>query len=109
MSYKVFFFQTSNRRYPVKEFIESQEFNLQARINKSIRLLIDYGVSLRQPYVKKISGNIYELRIRGSIPVRIFYVRIQNNFCLLHAYKKKSQKIPRRELMVAIDRSKELI
>lgn len=107
--WKVYFFQTARGDHPVKNFIILQNEASQARINKSIRLLINYGPFLKPPYIKKIKGKIFELRVRGNNPVRIFYIQKQNSIFLLHAFKKKSQKTPLRELKTAIDRSREII
>lgn len=107
--WKVYFFQTSRKHYPVKEFIENQSFSVQARINKSIRLLVNHGPFLKPPYIKKLDHNLYELRIKTQIAIRIFYSPKNNCYYLLHAFKKKSQKTPSRELKVALDRIKQLI
>lgn len=107
--WKVYFFQTSRRHYPVKEFIENQSLSVQARINKSIRLLINHGPFLKPPYIKKIAHNLYELRIKTQTTIRIFYSPKNNCYYLLHAFKKKSQKTPSWELKVALDRIKQLI
>lgn len=43
----------------------------------------------------------FELRIHGEQAVRIFYTFYDNRVILLHAYKKKSDMIPAKELMLA--------
>lgn len=109
MKWKVRFFQTARGSYPVKEFIEKQNFPIQAKINKSIRLLINYGPFLKPPYSKKLQGKLYELRIIGKVSIRIFYTPYNNQYFLLHVIKKKAQKIPKKEIKTALDRMKELI
>ncbi len=109
MSWKVYFFQTKRDDYPVKKFIEEQDLPTQTRIAKSIRLLIDHGPFLKPPYIKKLRDKLYELRITGKIAIRIFYSPNNNAYYLLHAFKKKTQKTPIRELKVALDRMTELI
>lgn len=106
MGWKVLFFQTVRGNYPVKEFIEEQDRSTQTRIAHSIRLLIDYGPFLKPPDIKKLQDKLYELRITGKISIRIFYSIINGKYYLLHAFKKKTQKIPARELKVALDRMK---
>ena len=66
MAWKVLFFQTARGEYPVKEFIEKQDGNTVAKINLSIRLLIDYGPFLKPPDIKKLQNKLYELRIQGN-------------------------------------------
>lgn len=106
MSWKVNFFQTSRGDYPVKDFIKEQDESIYAKILLSIQLLQNNGPFLKPPYIKKLQNRLYELRISGKIPIRIFYTILNNEYYLLHGYKKKSQKTPARELKVAIDRMK---
>lgn len=108
-NFKVYFFQTARRTYPVKEFMEEQNEEVYTRILRSIRLLRDGGPFLRPPDTKKIDKNLYELRIRGKESIRIFYKKTDQGYLLLHAFKKKTQKIPRRELKLAVDRMKQLV
>lgn len=107
--WKVYFFQTNRKNYPVKEFIEEQDLPTQAKTARYIRLLADNGPFLKPPYIKKLTDNLYELRISGGIAVRIIYTISQNQYYLLHAFKKKTQKTPPRELQTALDRKEELI
>jgi len=67
------------------------------------------GPFLKPPYTKKLQANLYELRISGKIAVRILYTIVNNEFYLIHAFKKKKQKNPAKELKVAIDRLKQII
>jgi phage-related protein len=55
-------------------------------------------------YVKKIQKQIWELRIRGKIEVRILYTVKNSNVYLLSWFIKKSQKTPISELRKAISR-----
>lgn len=109
MAWKVHFFKTSRGDLPVKDFIKKQDKYLLTRTNLSIRLLINNGPYLKPPYSKKLQGKLYELRISGKIAVRIFYTIRNGEYFLLHAFKKKSQKTPLKELKTALDRMKELV
>ncbi len=109
MAWKVLFFQTARGNFPVKEFIEEQDRTTITRINLSIRLLIDYGPFLKPPDIKKLQNRLYELRIPGKSSVRIFYTIIKGEYYLLHAFIKKSQKTPVKELKVAIDRMRKIV
>lgn len=59
-----------------------------------------YGLEGAHPYVKKLTGtSLWEIRILGGDSIRIFYVTMKiKTFFLLHAFKKKSQKTPSKEL-----------
>lgn len=107
--YKVYFFETARGTYPVEEFMDEQNEEVYTRILRSIKLLRDGGPFLRPPDVKKIDKNLYELRIRGKEAIRIFYTKTDQGYLLLHAFKKKTQKIPMKELKLAVDRMKKVI
>lgn len=107
--WKVNFFQTARGEYPVKDFIEQQDISTQTKIAHSIRLLINYGPFLKPPDIKKLQDKLYELRIPGKIAIRILYTPASGEYCLLQAFKKKSQKTPRKEIEIALDRIKEII
>lgn len=109
MKWIINFFQTSRGDYPVKTFIEEQDKNTYARIIHSLELLEIYGPYLKLPYIKKLQGKLYELRISGKIAIRIFYVLHKNEYYLLHVFKKKGQKTPVRELKTGLDRLSTII
>jgi phage-related protein len=109
MSWNVKFFQTARGLYPVKEFIEQLDETTYAKILHSIQLLYNNGPFLKPPYIKKLQDKLYELRISGKPAIRIFYTISKDEYYLLHAFKKKSQKTPTKELKTALDRLKEII
>jgi phage-related protein len=104
MTWKVLFFQTARGDYPVAKFAREQDSITRAKIVSSIELLKNHGPLLKPPYIKKIQNKLYELRISGKIAVRIFYTIYNGEFYLLHAFKKKTEKTPKYELEVALDR-----
>lgn len=108
MSWKVKFFQTTRGKLPVKEFIEEQNMVEQTKIAHAIKLLTDSGPFLKPPYAKKVKDKLYELRISGSVEIRIFYTIYNDEYYLLHLFKKKSQKTPSREINTALGRIREL-
>ncbi|MBU0999109.1 type II toxin-antitoxin system RelE/ParE family toxin [Patescibacteria group bacterium] len=52
--------------------------------------------------------SFYRLRIVSNFSIRIFYTFQDDTIWVLHAFIKKSQKIPQKELEVAINRLKYL-
>lgn len=108
-SWKVNFFQTARGDYPVKDFIEEQDQPTGAKITSYIELLETDGPYLKPPYIKKLQDKLYELRISGKVAVRVLYTIKDGEYYLLHAFKKKTQKILTKEIKVALDRIKELV
>lgn len=108
-NFNVYFFKTVRGNYLVEEFMEKQSEEVYVRMLRSIKLLRVGGPFLKPPDAKKIGKNLYELRIRGKKAIRIFYTKTNAGYFLLHAFKKKTQKIPKKELKIAIDRMKSLV
>ena len=69
------------------------------KIRDYIKLLSTHGLSLGEPYIKHIEGDLWEIR---PIRDRIFFITWQNNsFIVLHHFLKKSQKTPKKEIDAA--------
>lgn len=108
MSWNIYFFETKRGERIVKEYIKTLHTETVGKISERIALLKLHGPFLGMPYSKRITGKLYELRIRGVQEVRIFYTFSSGNIFLLHAFKKKSQKTPIKEINTALERSKHL-
>lgn len=85
----------------VDEFIASLEKSAMAKVLRMIGILEDRGPRIGMPYSKKVEDHIFELRIHEEQSIHIFYTFYGNRVILIHAYKKKSEKIPPKELLLA--------
>jgi len=101
MSWEIVLFETDRGEKPVKEFINSLTDSSIAKVARDIGLLEKYGYLLGMPHSKRVEKEIYELRINGTEEVRIFYTFRKNRIYLLHGFRKKTQKTPTRELLIA--------
>jgi len=105
VSIKVTYYETARGDHPVRDYIES----LPDKERSKVKALIDYlseKVVLNEPHTKKLSGysGLYELR-PGSH--RVFYCYHEGKVVLLHAFRKKSNKTPQREIDMACHRMNE--
>lgn len=102
--YQIFFYRDTRGTYPVHEFIGELNKKSRAGAYRTIRLLLRYGPNLLRPYADHVRGKIRELRIKTADGnIRIFYFFfIEGRIILLHAFKKKSQELPEREIEHAI-------
>jgi len=82
----------------LEKFIKSLEKPTIAKVLRTIDLLELFGSQLGMPHAKKISNQLFELRIRGKQEVRVFYTFYKSKIVLLHGFIKKSAKIPQREI-----------
>lgn len=97
-------FETARKEKPVEEFIYSQSSQAIAKITRNINLLEKYGPYLEMPHSRKLSGQLYELRIRGKQEIRILYSFVGKTAYLLHGFKKQTQQIPQKEIGIAQNR-----
>ena len=103
--YTVEFYETRDGQCPVWEFLENLRIksasNKDARIQHKqaslyIELLQQNGTRLNDNITKHLEDGIWELRLGNN---RVFYFFYENNtFVLLHQFRKKSQKTPKREI-----------
>lgn len=103
--YTIEFYEKSNGESEIWEFLESlrkkASTNKDARIQYKqtvlyIQLLQDNGTRLPENVTKHLGDGIWELRPGNN---RVFYFYFNNDtFVLLHQFRKKSQKTPRREI-----------
>ncbi len=104
------YYEAQSGRVPVKEFIEEQDAATKRSIFAALERLAKLNVALPEPHAKKLEGrDFWELRIRvRKDACRIFYFAFAGRkFVLLHAFQKKSQKTPKRELDTAEQRMKD--
>lgn len=103
--YTIEFYEKSNGESEIWEFLES--LRKKASTNKDaciqykqtvlyIQLLQDNGTRLPENVTKHLGDGIWELRPGNN---RVFYFYFNNDtFVLLHQFRKKWQKTPRREI-----------
>ncbi len=92
----------------IEKFIKSLEKPVIAKVLRSIELLEYFGSELTMPHSRKIFRDVFELRIRGAQEIRILYIFYKNKIILLNGFIKKKNKIPKREIKKALDKSKRL-
>lgn len=101
--YEISFYKDNRGRSEVFDYIKELKSkdtkeNKQKvkKIDLYIDLLKEYGLALREPYIKKIDNEIWELR---PLKNRILFASLCNNkFLLLSVFLKQSRKTPRNEI-----------
>lgn len=106
-------YYSNNGTSPILDFLKSLPKKDVAKILREIDLLEEFGLALGMPYIKKLvnSEDIWELRIKfSSNNYRIFYFVLKDKkFVLLHAFQKKSDETPKKEISTAISRKNDFI
>ena len=96
----------------IKTFIhdlDTQDRQAYVRTMRCLDLLEKHGNELRMPFSKSLHGGLFELRVTGNIQARIMYCFHKEVAVLLHAFIKKTDKIPKREIELALKRMKLLV
>lgn len=106
MSWNILFYESGRGEKPVEGFVKSLDELTIAKIIHSIDLLEKFGPLLGMPHVKKLDKNLYELRTRGKQEIRILFSFDRKKIYLLHAFQKKTQKTPSKEIDTALKRLK---
>lgn len=60
------------------------------------------------PYSKKITINLYELRIKGKQEIRLFYTYKNNKIIILSGFIKQTNKTPKNEIQKALNKIKSI-
>ena len=103
--YTAYYLQTEGGRFPVEEFINSLQVATQRKFFYKRSLLETFGQKLPQPHAKHLGEHLYELRFEAHEgQIRVFYFFDGRRIILAHAIKKKTQRLPERELAVARQR-----
>jgi len=89
----------------ITEFIGNLEYKDRSRLDRTIIFFERSGFQIGPKYIKKITTDIWELRA-GSI--RLFLYIKRNAAYGVNIIRKKSQKLPRREIYLAVKRSQQL-
>lgn len=92
----------------VDEFIETLQKPTRSKWLRHLTLLEQYGETLGMPHVRHISGGVRELRLRGTQEVRAFFIFQDDQAIVVHAFVKKTQKTPQKELETAQKRIQSL-
>ena len=90
----------------IDNFILELDSRTQAKVLRCLDLLEYNGNNLGMPYSKSLRNGLFELRVVGERHVRIIYCFHKNTIYLLHAFIKKTNKIPSKELALAVKRYK---
>lgn len=107
--WSVEFYADAMGRIKVLEFLNGLPAQERSAIKRSIELLLEFGIHLPAPYVRAIVGHrkLWELRA-GSIRL-LYFAHTGRRFVILHAFRKKGQKTPQREIAVAERRKVEFL
>ena len=113
MQWAIEYYVTTEDKSPVKEFIASLSPESKAKYIFIADLLEEYGIGVKEPYVKPMEGRrkLFEIRIkdRANIHRILYFAFTGRKFVLLHGFTKKTGKTPGREIEIAVRRMEDYL
>ncbi len=105
---EIIFYESDLGDKPVDEFVTSLDAAVRAKVVRTLELLRTQQI-VPSKFWKKLRGSdLWEVRIEyAGNSYRVLAVLVKNNrVILLHALQKKSQKTPRQDMEIALQRQK---
>jgi phage-related protein len=95
------FYVDTRGRNPVVEFLETMSKLERVEARNAIRLLLEFGTTLGMPHARPMTGHGKLWELRAGPNRLLYFAYIGRRFVILHAFRKKSQKAPIREIATA--------
>ena len=95
--------ELQNGRIPAREFVDSLDDRAAARIDAFIERLRAYGNRMQGKFVKKLSADIFELRVKefDRIFRVLFFYQPGRLIVITSGFQKKTQQAPSGEIAKA--------
>ena len=109
MVFETLYYSTVNGNCPVKEFLDGLNYKIQQKFfARQDRLLAAYGEKLPPPHIEHLDDGIWEFKINlGNLEYRFLFFRITHHVVYVHAFEKKTQKVSRHEIELAMTRRRD--
>src|SRR5258708_3355167 len=105
MDWKISFYSSK-----VEEQVLKHPKGIRIRLLKTLELMQKYGPDIGLPHTLAMCKGLFEIRAKGQEGIgRYFYfMTTKREIIILHAFIKKTQKTPKKELDIALSRLGEL-
>src|ERR1035441_1188455 len=101
------FFRSDTGREPVREWLKGLDLEDRKVIGEDIKD-VEFSWPIGMPLTRPLRRDLWE--VRSSLPrgriARVIFCIEQGSMVLLHAFMKKSQKTPQRDIDLALKRKK---
>lgn len=107
---EIVFYRTPRGREPVREYLTGLPLEDRAAAADVLDAIRNHGFKAPGVRFKSIREKLWEFSVEARASHRVFCVVVTGPLMvLLHAYKKRGQKAPVREIEIATDRMKEVL
>jgi phage-related protein len=103
------FYKTSSGTEPVRNWLLKLSIEDRKTVGKDIQK-VEFGWPIGMPYSKPLGRGLFEVRsdISDKRIARVIFIIKSDEMVLLHGFVKKSQKTPKADLDLAVNRRKEV-
>jgi phage-related protein len=103
MQFKAVFYIKQDETEPAKEFLDSLDAKMFAKMIRTIEILEAGGITVREPYSKHLDDGIFEARAQvcSDISRVLYFFFIGRRIVLTHGFIKKTQQTPKSEIELA--------
>lgn len=102
------FYAAAQGREPVRDWLKALPADARKAIGEDIKT-VQFGWPLGMPLARKMAAGLWE--VRSTIPegiARVLFTTEASEMVLLHGFVKKSNKTPKADLSLALQRLKEI-
>lgn len=94
----------------VMEEVRGWPEKMRGKYLHTVDLIEAYGAQLGKAFTKPLRSGLFEIRIKAKegIGRALFCYQLKHEIVVLHAFRKKTQRTPRKELNIAITRMKQV-
>ena len=92
--------------------LEALPADMRVRFSYISRLIEEFGLDrVREPHVKHLRGPLWEMRMKGKdgISRAIYVTATGQRVVVVRVFVKKAQRTPKREIDLALKRTKEVL
>ena len=103
------FYEAPTGRRPVRDWILGLSDDDRRLVGRDIQK-VEFGWPLGMPYCRPLGHGLWEVRsdLTGGRIARVIFFIKDGEMVLLHAFEKKTQKTPDREIDMALKRKREV-
>jgi phage-related protein len=103
------FYASAGGRRPVREWLLSLSKDDRRAIGRDIQR-VEFGWPVGMPYCRPLGRGLWEVRsnLDGGRIARVIFWIVGGEMILLHGFEKKSQKTPRPDIEIALNRRREI-
>ena len=102
-AFEVNFYYKADGSCPVRDFLDTLDDKMLAKLLGTISLLEANGTQQREPYSKSLGDGIFELRVKQSSNITriLYFFVVGHQIILTNGFVKKTQKTPPEEIALA--------